>query len=133
RHYVMGLRHARSPQAFHAIGSTLAIDADSYAAVRGMPRREAGEDFHLLAKLRKLGPIATAPTAPLGLRARRSARTPFGTGRAVARLLEDENAPMFEHPAAFDLLRGWLETLERHDGSSSARAAAVAHEPSRPV
>src|SRR6266545_39770 len=43
RYYVLGLRFAGSPSAYHTIGSTLAVDVDAYAAVRGFPKRDAAE------------------------------------------------------------------------------------------
>ncbi len=45
RYYVLGLSYAESPYAFHTIGSTMTCTARGYVAVRGMNRREAGEDF----------------------------------------------------------------------------------------
>jgi len=57
RYYVLGLEWAKSPYAYHTIGSTMAIDFEAYAQVRGFPRREAAEDFYLLAKLAKVGAI----------------------------------------------------------------------------
>ena len=48
------MKYARSPYAFHTIGSTMAVSANHYAKVRGFPKREAGEDFYLLNKLAKV-------------------------------------------------------------------------------
>ncbi len=45
RYYVAMLRAAGSRYGVHCLGSTLAIDATSYARDRGVPRRQAGEDF----------------------------------------------------------------------------------------
>ena len=59
RYYVAGLTYAQSPYAFHTIGSTMAVNAEHYASVRGFPRREAGEDFYLLNKLAKVGSVHT--------------------------------------------------------------------------
>src|SRR6185503_7192191 len=58
RYYVLGLAAAGSPWAMHTIGSSLAVDLDAYAAVRGVPRRDAAEDFYLVSKVAKLGPAA---------------------------------------------------------------------------
>src|SRR6185295_2791724 len=85
RYDVLGLASAGSPWAMHAIGSTLAVGVEAYAAVRGFPRRMAGEDFHLLAKLAKIGRVVRAGGEPIRLRSRSSDRVPFGTGAAVAR------------------------------------------------
>jgi hypothetical protein len=112
RYYVLGLAYARSPYAYHTIGSTLAIDAASYAMVRGFPKRTAGEDFYLLSKLAKVGAIARTPGNPIHLRGRPSDRVPFGTGPAVRRIAE-AGADKFTlyDPSLFEYLQAWLEAL----------------------
>lgn len=113
RYYVLGLRFAKSPYAFHSIGSTLAIHANAYAQVRGFPRREAAEDFYLLNKLAKVGSIRPLTGRPLELSSRTSFRVPFGTGAAIRRLLE-EPLPELEtySPGVFSALRAWQSALE---------------------
>lgn len=111
RHYAAGLHWAGSPYAFTTLGSTLAVAADAYARVRGVPRRNGGEDFYLLDKLAKLGAIHELPGPELEITARVSDRVPFGTGPAVARILaagEPEHQMLFRNPAAFAELRRWL-------------------------
>jgi len=56
-HYRLGLEFAASPYALHTLGSCLAFRAEHYAQVRGFPKRAGGEDFYLLNKLAKIGPI----------------------------------------------------------------------------
>lgn len=114
RYYVLGLRHAGSPYAHHSLGSTLAIAPEAYAAVRGFPRRAAGEDFHLLAKLAKVGRMRALRGAPIRLSGRVSERVPFGTGAGVARELgrirRGRRYPAYD-PESFNWLRVWLQTL----------------------
>lgn len=132
RYYVLGLRHAGSPYAFHTIGSALAVRADAYAAVRGFPRRLAGEDFHLLDKLAKVGSIARVASEPIRIRARRSDRVPFGTGPGARRLehrLGRAEEPELHHPAGFELVGSWLRALDefardRDPGRLRERVAA---------
>ncbi len=57
-HYVLGLEYAGSPYARHTLGSCLAVTFKGYASVRGFPKRAGGEDFYLLNKLAKTGPVA---------------------------------------------------------------------------
>ena len=125
RYYVLGLRSAGSPYAFHTIGSTLAIDANAYAAVRGFPKREAAEDFHLLAKLAKVGNVLPLRGDPIVLSGRQSERVPFGTGRAMIeglrRETRGETFSVYD-PRCFEWLRVWLETL-----------AKTAQAPGRPI
>ncbi len=115
RYHVLGLRHAGSPYAFHAIGSTLAVDANAYAVVRGFPRRAAAEDFYLLDKLAKHGPVVTATGDPIALEGRESDRVPFGTGRAM-RTAADRGVdamPAFTPPEAYERLRVLTRACER--------------------
>lgn len=115
RHYVAGLKWAKSPYAFHSIGSCLAFSVDSYAAVRGFPARAAGEDFYLLNKLAKVGDIHTQPLPTMLIQARVSARAPFGTGPSVTKILElDDPIHSFTsyHPQLFVILKEWLNEAE---------------------
>ena len=86
RYYSERLHHIGSPYAFHSLGSTLAIASASYARVRGFPQRSGAEDFYLLNKLLKTGPIVCLAQPCLPIEARLSHRVPFGTGPALARL-----------------------------------------------
>lgn len=125
RYYVLGLASARSPYALHTIGSTLAVDVDAYAAVRGVPRRQAAEDFYLVNKVRKLGAVTTPRTTPLSITARRSLRVPFGTGRSTAKIAEDGGRDLY-HPQIFTLVNTWLDAVDRYaEGGRSASASAV--------
>ena len=124
RYYVLVLARARSPYAYQTVGSTLCIDVPAYLSVRGFPKREAGEDFHVLDKLAKVGPLRRVHSAPLAIRARASDRVPFGTGRRSREIAELTAAG--EHfvlyaPAVFDALGAVIAALEHF-----ARAARVA-------
>ena len=117
RYYVAGMKYARSPYAFHTIGSTMAVSANHYAKVRGFPKRQAGEDFYLLNKLAKVGSVLELQKgpdcAPIQIESRRSDRVPFGTGAAVTKIagLSDPVSEFrFYHPAVFELLQTWLRS-----------------------
>ena len=109
RYYVLGLRFANSPYAYHSLGSCMAVSTEAYAKVRGVPKRAAGEDFYLLNKLRKLGPLITQRGEAIQLSGRRSKRTPFGTGHALATSSQPRTA---YHPKIFALLRSILAGIE---------------------
>lgn len=113
RYWVVGLASAGSTHAFSAVGSTLAVDATAYARVRGVPLRQAGEDFHLLAKLAKLGRIARPAGAPIALAGDREPRTPFGTAPAVAAIAARLEGGDFElyHHRTFALIAELLDAL----------------------
>ncbi len=112
--YVDGLAWAGSPYAHHTLGSTIAVKAEAYAKVRGFPKRNGGEDFHLLNKLAKVGNIASLDTPVIQIQTRDSNRVPFGTGPAVTQLLKEtdpKQARIFYHPQVFFELRSWLDAL----------------------
>lgn len=117
RYHALGLAYAGSNYAWPALGSCLAIHVDTYAAVRGFPKRQAGEDHYLLQKATKLAPVGFGNGTPIGIHARRSARTPFGTGRSVEELLRDEAWTLrLRHPECYAWLRRvltWLAELGR--------------------
>lgn len=109
--YVEGLTFAKSPFAFQTVGSTLALNAKHYVQVRGFPKKNAGEDFYLLNKLRKIAPIKTLNGTPLVLSARRSHRVPFGTGPAIKNLnakQQPENEAIFYDPRCFHYLANFI-------------------------
>lgn len=112
-YYVDGLAWAGSPYAFPTIGSALAVTLQAYCESRGFPRRAGGEDFYLLNKLAKLGPVVWLQNTVIQIEARISARTPFGTGPAVQKILELNNAEDFLYyaPEVFSDLRIWLQHI----------------------
>lgn len=113
-HYVLGLQYAGSPYAFHTVGSSLAIRASAYAHVHGFPKRAGAEDFYLLNKLAKIGPVARLQGHCIKLQSRRSARVPFGTGPAVAAIMASEHpreTALFYHPQCFAALAALLAIL----------------------
>lgn len=110
-HYVLGLEYAASPYAMHSLGSCLAVSHDGYAMVRGFPKRAGAEDFYLLGKLAKIGPITRLRGRCIALQSRYSNRVPFGTGPAVANIsaaAEPAELALFYHPASFEALRALL-------------------------
>jgi hypothetical protein len=140
RYYVAGLNYAGSPYAFHTIGSTIAVNSEHYAKVRGFPRRNAGEDFYLLNKLAKVGCIrqlnAVADCEPVDIAARLSDRVPFGTGAATGRIMELTDPArdfLFYHPTVFELLRSWLGSLPAFWQSRSSDITSVLSQPDLPV
>ena len=115
-HYVLQLQRSGTPYAFHALGSSCALRSEAYAAVRGVPLRNAGEDFYLLNKLAKVGPIHSARGCGVTLQSRRSERAPFGTGPAVSELLVAEHptdVPIFYDARCFNVLSAVLRGFNK--------------------
>ncbi|MDK1021157.1 MAG: hypothetical protein QGD90_05930 [Candidatus Hydrogenedentes bacterium] len=115
RYHVLGLRYARSPYAFHTIGSTIACTMEAYAAAGGMKRRQAGEDFYFLQDLAKTGQVARIAETTVHPSSRASWRVPFGTGKRVERFMQGNHEEYrVYHPDSYDILRAWLETVRSH-------------------
>jgi len=130
-HYVLGLEYAGSPYAHHSLGSCLAVRAQAYAQVRGFPKRAAGEDFYLLNKLAKLGPITHLAGECIQLQSRMSQRVPFGTGPAVMQIAAAgalEDAALFYHPGCFVALRAVLAIVRQLHQAHDADCTSLLRE-----
>lgn len=114
RHYLLGLRLAGSPYAFHTVGSAMACTADAYARSGGMNSRAAGEDFYFLQQLSRTAGVSRVRGTTVHPSPRPSHRVPFGTGRSVSRWLGgDGEAITFYRPDCFRILGGWLELVAK--------------------
>jgi len=112
RYYVLGLKYAGSPYAFHTIGSTMVCDYESYMKVEGMNKRKAAEDFYFLEKLAKNVNIESIGSTTVYPSKRGSWRVPFGTGQRVNRFLSKiQNEYTLYDPGSFNVLKEWLEVL----------------------
>lgn len=113
RYYVLGLRYAGSPFAFHSIGSAMICTVAAYVAVGGMNKRDAAEDFYFLNKLAKFTPMGSIGTTTVFPSARASRRVPFGTGRRVIRFMEGDKAEWeLYDPYIFLILKRWLQAMK---------------------
>ncbi|MDA0787927.1 MAG: hypothetical protein O2780_00565 [Proteobacteria bacterium] len=116
-YYAAGLRWAGSPYGFTTVGSTIAVNPLHYARVRGVPRRNAGEDFYLLNKLAKVGRIRCPAGPTIRVQGRLSDRVPIGTGPGLRSILSLDD-PLagygFYNPRIFPQLarfQTWLHAL----------------------
>lgn len=113
RYWMLGLKYAKSPYAFHSIGSTIVCSTDAYLAVRGMNRREAGEDFYFLNKLAKIGDVDYIKKTCVYPSSRPSLRVPFGTGKRIHRFLNHQcEEYILPDPQIFQILAEWLMLME---------------------
>jgi len=108
RYYILGLTFAKSPYAYHSIGSTMICDAESYIKVQGMNKRKAAEDFYFMEKLSKITPIKKISGTYVIPSSRGSWRVPFGTGQRVNRFLDKvQNEYTLYSPKSFEILKEW--------------------------
>ncbi len=110
RYYVGGLQYAKSPYAFHTIGSTIICDSDAYIKIGGMNKKKAAEDFYFLEKLAKNYRIENIDSVIVYPSKRSSWRVPFGTGQRVTRYLNGKrNEYLLYNPEVFEKLKSWLQ------------------------
>ncbi|MEI7812658.1 MAG: hypothetical protein WCJ01_09565 [Ignavibacteria bacterium] len=120
RYYVFGLKYARSPYAFHTIGSTMVCDYESYIKTEGMNKRKAAEDFYFMEKLAKTTFINRINSAVVYPSSRGSWRVPFGTGQRVNRHLSRvRDEYQLYAPESFRILKEWLEIFDKQTDSSA--------------
>lgn len=122
RYHELGLAYATSPYAFPTIGSAMACTGRAYAAVSGMNRRQAGEDFYFLQQLAKTGPVERIPGTTVRPSSRASHRVPFGTGARVNEFLEGtEDTYRVYHPVGYGIIKAWLAAVSAdHDAPAEA-------------
>lgn len=99
RLHELALSHASSPFAFSALGSRFAVRHSAYCAVSGMPRRQAGEDFHFLNKVVKTFGASGIERVSVVVSPsdRASERVPFGTGPSVSQnAVSHRDMPSFQ-------------------------------------
>jgi len=89
RYYMLAMRFAGHPHAFHTVGSSFAVSASAYIKQGGMNRRQAGEDFYFLQKIIPLGKFYEINTTRVIPSPRVSDRVPFGTGKAISTFVDE--------------------------------------------
>jgi len=90
RYFVEAQKMAGLPTAFQTIGSSMAVRQKAYQLQGGMNKRKAGEDFYFLQKFARKGTLGNLSDTTVFPSPRISDRVPFGTGRAMGKLLADE-------------------------------------------
>jgi hypothetical protein len=125
-HFTGGLRWAGSRFGHASLGSIIAINAVAYAQVRGFPKRATGEDFYLLNKLAKIGPIIRLQGGRVVLSPRLSQRVPIGTGTGVRALIDQnlEKTALFYNPETFAHLQLLLTTLTTAETTAAIEAVS---------
>ncbi len=113
RYIVQGWRYCGLPNAFHTVGSSMAVRVDAYRKQGGMNRRQAGEDFYFLQKIMALGGFTNLGSTTVYPSPRVSHRVPFGTGRAMAEWMTQAEASCYRvwHPEVFAHARHFFASV----------------------
>ena len=90
RYHINMQRIIGLPFAYHTVGSAMAVRSSAYIHHFGMNKRKAGEDFYFLHKFISTGAFKTINGTTVFPSARYSGRVPFGTGRTVSKLAEED-------------------------------------------
>ncbi len=118
RCYINGLRYAKSPHAFHTIGSCMAVKSNVYQKQGGMNKRKAGEDFYFLQKIINAGGFNDLRNTRVIPSPRPSNRVPFGTGRAISDWLENHSdINMTYNPQIYIELKSLFDSIDSILGS----------------
>jgi len=105
RYYVHAQAFSGFPFAVQTIGSSMAVRCNAYQKQGGMNKRKAGEDFYFLHKFTPLGGYSEIKTTTVIPSPRVSHRVPFGTGKAVGEIVQDQSAYSTYHPNSFQDLK----------------------------
>ena len=83
RNYAINLLRIHSPYGFTALGSAIAMRAESLKKIGNITPLQSGEDFYLVQKFCKMGGLSLFNTECVYPAGRYSDRVPFGTGPAM--------------------------------------------------
>ena len=97
RYYKNALQYTGFPFAVYTVGSSMAVKAGAYCKQGGMNKRKAGEDFYFLQKMCKLSKPIEINTCTVYPSPRTSTRVPFGTGKAIAEIISNDNSNYYTY------------------------------------
>lgn len=101
RYFIGMQRWLGLPFACQTIGSAFVVRSGVYVQMGRMNTRKAGEDFYYIHKFTKKGTVADLNDAVVYPSSRSSFRVPFGTGKAVADILNSDESYKTYHPQSF--------------------------------
>lgn len=101
----------RLPYAIQTIGSSMAVRASSYCLSGGMNKKKAGEDFYFLHKIGDKGIMGEIFSTTVIPSPRISHRVPFGTGKAVGNVVENNVNIKTYNPDSFIMLKKFTDMI----------------------
>ena len=122
RNYAINMYLIDSPFNFTAIGSAISMRVSALRKIGGITPMKSGEDFYLLQKFRKMGPVTNQNEVIVYPAARFSSRVYFGTGPAMIKGDRGDwnSYPIYHHSLFEEIGRCYtqIETLYHSDISS---------------
>lgn len=119
RNYAINMLRIGSPYSFTAIGSAIVVRAEALRKIGGITPVKSGEDFYLVQKLTKMGPVGSWNTESVYPAARFSDRVFFGTGPAMSKAASGDlsSYPIYHHSLFAKVAATYRLTdeLYRHD------------------
>lgn len=112
RYLVHAQRWCGFPFAFHTVGSSMAVRRNAYLSQGGMNTRRAGEDFYFLHKFIENSRLFDIKTTCVYPSARLSDRVPFGTGRAMQKLMLDDRVWKTTHFRTFEMIKPLFSSIQ---------------------
>lgn len=99
RNYAINMLRIGSPYSFTAIGSAIVVRAESLRKIGGITPVKSGEDFYLVQKLTKMGPVSSWNPESVYPASRFSDRVFFGTGPAMSKAASGDlsSYPIYHH------------------------------------
>lgn len=111
RYYRQAFKYTGHPQAFHTVGSSMAVKTWAYQKQSGMNKRKAGEDFYFLQKIIQLGGFMEINSTRVIPSPRTSDRVPFGTGRSMLEYLEGDTMELTYSFKSFKDVKIFIESF----------------------
>ncbi|MDR1543386.1 MAG: hypothetical protein LBS50_03045 [Prevotellaceae bacterium] len=112
RYYRIALQETGFSHCFHTIGSCFAVTALAYTKVGGMPRLQAGEDFYFLHKAAQYTKNNVIMQKIVSPAPRISERVPFGTGKAVIKIISGEKYTVYNY-GLFAVLKRFFDCFTK--------------------
>jgi glycosyltransferase involved in cell wall biosynthesis len=112
RYFIDIQKSINLPYAIQTVGSSMAVRSGAYAAYGGMNKRQAGEDFYFLQKFISVGGVFELNDTCVRPSDRSSSRVPFGTGKAIKDMLNQEEGFYTYSMKSFEVIDRFLKKLD---------------------
>ena len=119
RNYAINLLRIHSPYGFTALGSAIAMRAESLRKIGNITPLQSGEDFYLVQKFCKMGSLSLFNTECVYPAGRYSDRVPFGTGPAMCNGANGiwDSYPIYHHSFFNPIQDAYRHLKELYDNS----------------